>query len=277
MKRRRSHSLLSTALRGLATALRGLATACLTLSLTAMMVRADTTPDGAASTIRLTSLDWPPFSGPDLPSRGLSTAIVERALARAGLTLAVEFLPWQRAVSTGLKAPGLAGYYPEYRAAALDDGKCLLSDPIGSSPLGFAERVAAPVGWRGLPDLAGKRIGTVRGYVNTDGFDRAAADGRLSVEPAVDDAANLRKLAAGRLDLAVIDANVLAHLLSTDPALRPLRAQLRFNARLLEDKSLHVCFRPGAAGEELRRRFNRALAQDGPESMLEAARPPSRR
>ncbi|MBP7336779.1 ABC transporter substrate-binding protein [Niveispirillum sp.] len=254
--------------------LRGLATACLTLLLAATMVHADKAPEGIASTVRLTSLDWPPFSGPDLPNRGLSTAIVERTLARAGLMLEVEFLPWQRAVTTGLKAQGRAGYFPEYRTAALDQGQCLLSNPIGSSPLGFAERVAAPVDWRGLADLAGRRIGTVRGYVNTDGFDRAVADGRLIAEPAVDDATNLRKLAAGRLDLVVIDANVLAHLLSTDPALRPLRAALRFNPRLLEDKSLHVCFRPGAEGEALRRRFNRALAHDRPESVLEASRPP---
>jgi polar amino acid transport system substrate-binding protein len=253
-----------------------LATAWLVFSLAATMERADAAPEGAATIVRLTSLDWPPFSGADLPNRGLSTAIVERTLVRAGFSLVVEFLPWQRAVATGLKAPDVAGYFPEYRTAASEE-QCLLSAPIGSSPLGFAERIAAPVDWRGLPDLAGRRIGTVRGYVNTDAFDRAAADGKLLVEPAVDDATNLRKLAAGRLDLAVIDANVMAHLLSTMPDLRPLRAQLRFNGRLLEDKSLHVCFRPGEKGEELRRQFDRALAQDRPESVLEAARPPARR
>lgn len=256
--------------------LRGMATALLMPVAAAMMVRADTAPDGATATVRLSSVDWPPFSGENLPNRGLSTAIVERTLARAGLSLTVEFLPWQRAVVTGLKMPDRAGYFPEYRTAASQE-KCLLSAAIGSSPLGFAERVASPVTWRGLPDLAGRRIGTVRGYVNTDDFDRAATDGTLTVEPAVDDATNLRKLAAGRLDMAVIDANVLAHLLSTEPDLRPLRAGLRFNARLLEDKSLHVCFQPGPAGEDLRRRFDRALLADRPDSTLEAARPPSKR
>lgn len=275
MKRRPVLSLL------LAT-LRGLAMAFLMPGLAVTTVRADAAPIGASmpsppGVVRLTSLSWPPFSGPELPNRGLSTAIVERTLARAGLSLTVEFLPWQRAVSTGLKEPGYAGYFPEYRSAALGTGRCLLSDPIGSSPLGFAERVATPVDWRTLSDLTGRRIGTVRGYVNTDAFDRTVADGRLAVEPAVDDATNLRKLAAGRLDMAVIDANVMAHLLATDADLRPLRAQLRFNSRLLEDKTLHVCFRPGTEGEELRARFNRALASGGAESVLEAARPPAKR
>ena len=266
MLRRPDPSLLLATLRGVATAL--------LMPVAAMtMARADTAPDGAGTIVRLSSVDWPPFSGADLPNRGLSTAIVERTLARTGLILTVEFLPWQRAVATGLKAADRAGYFPEYRTAASQE-KCLLSAPIGSSPLGFAERVGAPVQWRALSDLTGRRIGTVRGYVNTDGFDRA---GTLTVEPAVDDATNLRKLAAGRLDMAVIDANVLAHLLSTDPDLRPLRAGLRFNGRLLEDKSLHVCFQPGPAGEDLRRRFNRALAAERPDSRLEAARPPFKR
>ncbi|MFY8094935.1 MAG: substrate-binding periplasmic protein [Niveispirillum sp.] len=256
--------------------LQGVAMALLMLVAATTMVRADIAPDGAVTTVRLSSLDWPPFSGEGLPNRGLSTAIVERTLARTGLVLVVEFLPWQRAVATGLLALDYSGYFPEYRTAA-SQAKCLLSAPIGSSPLGFAERVAVPVKWRSLSDLVGRRIGTVRGYVNTDAFDRAAADGTLTVEPAVDDATNLRKLAAGRLDMVVIDANVLAHLLSTDPDLRPLRTGLRFNGRLLEDKSLHVCFQPGAAGETLRSRFDRALLADRPDSALQAARLPSKR
>jgi polar amino acid transport system substrate-binding protein len=77
--------------------------------------------------------------------------------------------------------------------------------------------------------------------------------------------------------MAMIDANVLSHLLSADPSLRPLRAVLRFNPRLLEDKSLHVCFRPGPAGEALRLRFDKALAEQRSDSMLQAARPPSER
>ncbi len=192
-------------------------------------------------------------------------------MARAGLSLTVSFLPWQRTVATGLRDPSYSGYFPEYRTVG-SEGHCLLSAPIGSSMLGFAERVSAPVVWESLPDLVNRRIGTVRGYVNTDAFDRAAAEGGVSTEPAIDDATNLRKLAAGRLDLAVIDAHVMAHLLSTDPNLRPLRDTIRFNPRPLEEKSLHVCFRPGAEGEKLRQRFDNALSLTATESVLEAER-----
>lgn len=268
MTQRPTHSLLFATLVGMAIGL-------LAPIAAATMVHAASAPGGDAPIVRLTSVDWPPFSGPQLPNQGLSTAIVERTLTRAGLALMVEFLPWQRAVITGLKTADISGYFPEYRTAT-SQSRCLLSAAIGSSPLGLAERVNAPVNWRSLTDLTGLRIGTVRGYVNTDAFDQAAAVGQISVEPAVDDATNLRKLAAGRLDMAVIDANVLAYLLASEPDLRLIRDQLRFNARLLEDKSLHVCFRPGEEGEKLRRRFDQALALRGAESLLEAARPATR-
>ncbi|MDG5494948.1 transporter substrate-binding domain-containing protein [Niveispirillum sp. BGYR6] len=217
------------------------------------MAQAQTGPS-----VRLASLDWPPFTGPNLPAQGRSTAIVQAALAGAGLALQVDFLPWQRALTSGLHDPDFQGYFPEYRDATMAR-HCLLSEPIGSSPLGFAERVDAPAPWTQLPDLAGRRIGTVRGYVNNPEFDALAAAGGLNVEPAVDDATNLRKLAAGRLDLVVIDSNVLSYLLATDPDLIPHRAALRLNGRLLEEKSLHVCFRNDDAGAALRARFDESL------------------
>ena len=89
--------------------LRGLAMAFLMAVAAVIVARADTAPDGAGITIRLSSLDWPPFSGENLPNRGLTTAIVERTLARTGLSVDVSFLPWQRAVVTGLKDPGAGG------------------------------------------------------------------------------------------------------------------------------------------------------------------------
>ncbi|SNR92471.1 amino acid ABC transporter substrate-binding protein, PAAT family [Azospirillum sp. RU38E] len=217
------------------------------------MAQAQTGPS-----VRLASLDWPPFTGPNLPHQGRSTAIVQAALAGAGLALQVEFLPWQRALTSGLQDPDFHGYFPEYRDATMAR-HCLLSDPIGNSPLGFAERADAPFAWTQLADLANRRIGTVRGYVNNPEFDALAAAGGLTVEPAVDDATNLRKLAAGRLDLVVIDSNVLSYLLATDPDLIPHRAALRLNGRLLEEKSLHVCFRNDEAGSALRARFDESL------------------
>src|SRR3546814_17680884 len=66
-----------------------------------------------------------------------------------------------------------------------------------------------------LDDLHALSIAVVRGYTNTREFDARVADRRLTVEPAIDDLTNLRKLASGRVRLAVLDAAVIGYLLVT--------------------------------------------------------------
>nr|WP_267876181.1 transporter substrate-binding domain-containing protein [Massilia sp. PAMC28688] len=134
--------------------------------------------------------------------------------------------------------------------------QCALSDPIGSSRLGLAQLRQRPVAWDSPADLRPYRIGVVHGYINSEALDAAIAAGEQVSDAARDDAQNLRKLLGGRIDMAVIDAAVFAHLVSTDPQLRPHRHRLVFGQRLLETKKLYVCFRQDAQGRQLRDLFN---------------------
>ncbi len=206
----------------------------------------------------LTTLSWPPYASSALPGGGQSVETVRRALAATGLTLDAQFYPWKRAVAMALRDPAVQGYFPEY----YDDGVAvnfLFSEPIGEGPLGFIERADKPVSWKRLADLKGLRIGVTLGYVNTAAFDRMAASGELTADPAVDDAANVRKLAAGRLDLAVIDLNVFAYLARPGGGLEKEAEKLRVNPRLLAMRELYVCFRKGPGAEKLAARFNEGL------------------
>lgn len=210
-----------------------------------------------AETFKLTSLDWPPYSGEALDEGGLSVKVARAAFEAAGHSMEVVFLPWQRAVATGL-GEGYVGYFPEYYSPELAEEKCAFSAKMGSGPLGFVESTSAPVEWTTLDDLAGLEIGTVSGYVNTPEFDARAADGRLSVQPANDDLTNVRKVAAGRLDIAVIDSNVLRWLVDQNP---DLDGQVQMNGTLLADKELFVCFQKSPAGDAAREAFNAGLGQ----------------
>lgn len=215
------------------------------LAFSALLFLAVTCASGvaAADPIRLASLDWPPHAGVALEHEGTSIQRVRQALAHEGLALDVEFLPWTRAVmAAGRGDKGIVGLLPEY-ASDESRSRWWLSSPIGESPLGFVERSDRPVNWRQLEDLVGFRIGVVRGYINETRFDALVARGVLTVEEARDDLTNLRKVAAGRLDIAVIDAAVLAHLVATNPDLQVAETPLQFNARILETKTLHVAFR----------------------------------
>lgn len=57
-----------------------------------------TTAGAQADTLRVATLDWAPYVGPDLPGKGLASRILDEALALDGHRAELVFLPWQRAL-----------------------------------------------------------------------------------------------------------------------------------------------------------------------------------
>ena len=163
----------------------------------------------------LTSLEWPPYCSASLPGGGITTRVVRAAFQEAGYRVEVRFLPWQRAVEQARENPGVAAVFPEY-GSGRPDIDFLTSDVIGLSTLGLVEVVDRPVDWRTLDDLSRYRLGTVKGYLNTDAFDRMAVRGAFEIDSSVSDLLNLRKVMVGRVDLAVADVNVFRYLGQAD-------------------------------------------------------------
>lgn len=217
--------------------------------------------------VRMSSLEWPPYTGAKLAHQGASVVVVREVLRQAGLALDVAFFPWSRAVDMARRDGQTLAYFPEYFDPANAE-KFLYSDPIGSGPLVFAQRRGAAVLWKQYDDLASVRIGVVRGYFNTPELDERIARGQLQADEAPDDSHNLRKLAAGRIDLAVIDSNVFAYLAQHDSAVAALAPGLEINAHVLENKRLYVCFKNSAQGRALRDVFNQALKRVNVEALM---------
>lgn len=213
----------------------------------------------AEKVVKLTSLDWPPYSGKALAEQGASVAVAKAAFAAMGYSLKVDFFPWSRAVAQAKNNNSpYAGYFPEYYSDDIAK-EFTYSEPMGSGPLGFVEPAGKPVSWNSLDDLKQKRIGVVQDYVNTAEFDAMAASGALKTEAVISDKNNLLKVINGRLDLAVIDKNVMDYLFKTDKALKGKSAKANFNARLLEDKKLYICFKNNAMGKEMAKIYNEGL------------------
>lgn len=105
----------------------------------------------ADTTVRPTSLDWPPYTREATP-RGASEEVARRAFAAMGYTLETEFPPWQRATTEGETDKRYLGYYPEYLSDSPTD--CLFSAPMGDGPLGLVEREDAALAGKKLDDLA---------------------------------------------------------------------------------------------------------------------------
>ena len=223
------------------------------------------------SVVRLTSLQWPPYSGKDLPGGGASVQVARAAFEAMGYTLKVDFFPWSRTVTLAREnSSRYAGYFPEYYADSVAEA-FHFSDAMGSGPLGFAERVDQPVDWRSHDDLANYPIGIVQDYINEAEFDKRVADGRIRAQAVTSDATNLVKLVRGRIDMAVVDKNVMDYLIRTDERLQNSAGKLQFNKRMLENKMLYVCFKKNPMGEKLLAVFNEGLKKIDVDSIMKNA------
>jgi polar amino acid transport system substrate-binding protein len=227
-----------------------------------LLARGETVAQANARVIRLTSLDWPPYTGQALPHGGATTTTVRAALAAEGVGLEVEFFPWSRAVALIKRPSRFTGYFPEYMSEEIGQN-CWLSDPIGSGVVGFAQLGERPIQWTTMDDLTPQRIGVVQDYVNSPELDLRIAQNKLVVDIARDDAHNLRKLLAGRVALAVVDQRVFDYLMHHDPQLRQHRDKLVLNERPLETKELFICFRRDPEGERARDLVNAGLRKIG--------------
>lgn len=224
------------------------------------------TTSAAAEKMSLTSLEWPPYTSDAMDAKGASAKVVADALAEVGMELDIQFYPWQRAVNMAKSDAAFIGYFPEYHSTAIEE-EFIFSEPIGSSPLGFIERKDESIAWKTLNDLKAYTIGVVSGYVNTTDFDAMMASGDIKTEAVSDDATNIKKVAGGRIHMAVIDKNVFNYLLKTDPALAGMGDKLQFNANVLEDKKLYVCVRKSPEGEAAIAKLNEGIAKIDPEAI----------
>lgn len=194
-----------------------------------------TTAGAQADTLRVATLDWAPYVGPDLPGKGLASRILDEALALDGHRAELVFLPWQRALKEAAE-----GRFDALMPAYLSPERRELfhaTIPLLDSQLGFfrqRERLL-PVNPAHLESLRPYRIGVVRGYVNREDFD---ADRSLTKDAVTNDWQNLEKLLRGRIDLAVVDRYIGYHLLARNvPALKD---RLVFIEPPLEVKPLYV-------------------------------------
>lgn len=230
---------------------------------TMLVVLSAAVPLFAQSTaVYVSATDWPPYTKQGLVSGGATTEVVRTAFGRTGLQAKVIYDAWPNAIELARKATGdVVAYFPGYHCR--HRAGFIASGPIGHGPLGFAEHVDAPLEWETLDDIGERKlkIGTVRGYANTDEFDTKVGMGWIHAIPSKNDVTGLQKLLRKRLDAVVIDKLVLEYLKATNASLKHGANKLRFNKKLLENKTLYLCFRGDDEGNRLRKIFNRGLDQ----------------
>jgi polar amino acid transport system substrate-binding protein len=210
-----------------------------------------------SDTVYLTSLTWPPYSGKALNGQGASVAVAKAAFKAMGHELKVDFFPWSRAVKHASQPDSkYAGYFPEYY---YESNEFSFSNPMGKGPLGLIENKKKPIVWSAVKDLTQYKIGVVQDYVNTAEVDALIASGEIKAQTATSDETNIRKVAGGRIDAAVIDTNVFSYLLANSKDLEKAQEQVQINAKLLTEKELFVAFKNSTEGKKWLAIYNEGL------------------
>lgn len=189
------------------------------LLLLALILSPRVQAQASSTPVRLASLEWEPYVGIALPEQGFAAAVVRAAYADQGVPVEIEFHPWEQALERAREGE-IDGIFPEYYND-LRESEFTFSASWATGALVLYKRRDAdvpdridPSGTRdaALRALERYRFGVVSGYLNTPAFDAADYLVKIAVE---DDAANLRQLANGDVDLAVIDRRVAEHLIRT--------------------------------------------------------------
>ncbi|MBC9249475.1 hypothetical protein A9179_04200 [Pseudomonas alcaligenes] len=201
----------------------------------------------------------PPFMYQDgEQARGLYPLLLQALFARVGEPVAIHPMPWKRALLRGANGElGIAGIYRTSKRLEVFD----YSAPLFEEKLLLYVRKDKVFAFRQLSDLYGKKIGVIRGWSYTEAFDQAVREGRIHIEEGSADAANLRKLASGRLD-AVLAIELAGQHIIQQPGLENLVAL----AQPLSINPTYLVFAKQAQQQELLQRFNQALQdmqQDG--------------
>ncbi|MDP3816747.1 ABC transporter substrate-binding protein [Pseudomonas sp.] len=207
---------------------------------TAVFLLLFNSPSQAEPALRMATLEYPPYSSAHLRNGGSIVELTRRAFAVQGHEVQIDFLPWARVradLHTGNYQGALALWPKEVREERL-----IASRPLFYSELGLFVRRGDLLRFSTLSQLAGEKLGIVRGY----GYPQHILDAGLVLEEAVDDISNLRKLQAGRFNLVLLEHRVGEHLIANDPQ---LRGQLAWQGAVLERIPLLVGFVPRKTGQ----------------------------
>lgn len=217
-----------------------------------------------AENLRLVTGELPPYATQERSDDGIALDIVRRAFANAGSTVTYTFKPWTRSLEEARAGQWDGTAY--WGKNPTRDVGFLISDNVLTEQWVFLYRQRSDGGeafnWETLADLTGQRIAAVQSYTYTPEFWEMQKAGTLKVELAQDDLGNLRRLVAGRVDVAVIERNVACYLMNAH--FKPAEvAVLRAHPKLLTNQfTTHLMLSeklPQSA--ERMKAFNRGLAQ----------------
>lgn len=202
--------------------------------------------------ITLTAAEYPPYYGKNLKNYGPVTEIIVEAYRKVGYEVTTIFYPWVRAEILAMegKYDGMIPpWFTKERAEYF-----VFSAPLFPNNLSFYKRKDVQITYKKAVDLKPYRIGVVRGYANP----KILLNAGLQFEGVTLDVQNLHKLAARRIDLAVMDNKVADFLIQNENP--RYAAIIEKMSPQLESKMQYLCLSKKAKNYQIKlKKFNNGL------------------
>lgn len=163
------------------------------------------------NSIEISTGEWPPFLGADLPEQGVIARLIRDIFAEARINVQFTFLPWSRAMHdtvNGKYAATAVWMFADDRAKNFIYSAAVLDEKFV-----FFYRKSQPFYWQQLTDLQGMVVGGVSGYSYGPVFDAAVKNHIIGLDIVGSVEQNFRRLALGRVDVVAEEISVGYHML----------------------------------------------------------------
>jgi len=211
-----------------------------------------------ARPVTISTGEWPPWTGEDLPGQGYVLQMIREAFAEMGHEVKYEFYPWARALAVTLEGGADASAY--WYESPNVKRNCYYSDVLTREQIVFFRKKSTRVeAWDTLEDLCAYRIGATLGVTFTEEIVRLGEEGVLTVDLGKDNLTNFRKLVHGRIDL-LPSPKVLGLKILRDNFPPNVRKGIVIDPKPISLRTGHLVFPRKAAGsKKLLQDFNRGL------------------
>ena len=158
---------------------------------------------------KMTALAWGPYVDEKAEHMGSTTKKLSDMLKKEGISLVVDFYPWERA-KLKAKTSEYVGYFPAWPEEVLDGFTA--SPPIDWSEIGIVMKKGDKPDFTDLDSLFRKyRIGIVSTYVYPDEINKYIKKYPENIDTAPDEVSLLKKLRSGRNKAAITDPSVMKY------------------------------------------------------------------
>ncbi len=208
-----------------------------------------------ADTLKLTTVNWQPFYGENLPEKGFFSVIVRETFKRAGYDINIEFQPWKRALEATRKGKydGLLGaYYTEERSTFLH-----YSDVVMENKDVFISKDKQLSNYQHLDELKPYQIALIRASAPAEELQQQG----FQVVETNDDLQAFRMLLKDRVALVLTSEKHYHYIMEQDVDLKANRDKFVLLQKPYKTYPLYVPISKSRAdSEKVVERFNEALA-----------------